>query len=275
MVQTIPIYTMHKTAVTLRRSLRRLEQMTTVKWWGTHALDLNTCVPRTLPQWTWWEQVLAVMSLSTSCYKMTSGSVAPISGRYTPILHTQAHTNTHWCYFPNYILLSIPLVFQGVSQLSECKRGIWQQWSSHVCECRGVYTSILYSATVNTQPCVWDGVRRWCRCSHWWINVSNHSLHYAVSSQGHDPAASSCSCNSLHLLHSINFTICLSVIRVHFCFHHPFQDEQMLGHFNWQDRETKGKFINHYVNRISLFILKEFHFQTLSDNRQWLGKEQS
>lgn len=49
------------------------------------------------------------MSLSTSCYKMTTGSVAPIAGRYTHFLHTerkraQRHTaatslTTYFCQY--------------------------------------------------------------------------------------------------------------------------------------------------------------------------------
>lgn len=60
---------------------------------------------------------------------MTAGNVDPIIGRYTPSLYAEyKHARTHSAatteYFPNCILLSTPLVFQGVSQLFEQKRGV-------------------------------------------------------------------------------------------------------------------------------------------------------
>lgn len=64
---------------------------------------------------------------------MTAGSVDPIGGRYTHLAflfflyaeykHTQTHTVATE-YFPDCILLSIPLVFEEVSQLFEYKREV-------------------------------------------------------------------------------------------------------------------------------------------------------
>lgn len=96
----------------------------------------------------------------------------PLSPADTPPLFTHrtyTHTATHRCGGPNYIFLSIPLVFQGVncwSKIEECDGS-----GPTLCVCvSGAWVCI---STANPRPHVRDACGRY---GNVWINVSQPHL---------------------------------------------------------------------------------------------------
>lgn len=156
---------------------------------------------------TWWEQVLDVMSLSTSCYKMTTGSVAPIAGRYTHFLHTerkraQRHTaaTSLTTYFCQYHLSFRERV--NCEQRKSC-----DEWMF-------AHTSILHTARVDRCLPAWDVCGRY---GNVWINVTRPHLAVRITPSHLKDTIGTASyrgCNSLQILLSITFTICPSVIHL-------------------------------------------------------------
>lgn len=185
--------------------------------------------PLAHPERTWREQVLDVMSLSTSCYKMTTGSVDPVIGTYTLFVHrirahTQAHTHTaaasltaHFCRyhlsFREWInRLSRREEYGGGKHTSACEC-VGGEVIVHTCVC--IYFFTLHLARLDRCLPVWD---EFARYGNVWINVALPRLAlcitHSLSSRGHDPTANYRSCNSIHLLLSLTSTIEPSVIHL-------------------------------------------------------------
>jgi len=124
-----------------------------------HLLDLRACFRHTLklPQCTWWEQVLDVMTLSTGCYKMTTWRVASITDRYkpvfcTPTINTQKHT-----------LVLLPQLHVSVNTtcLSGSESTVWIKERS-------------VTAVVQQCVCVCVSVCGWILLSYtllWWTHI--------------------------------------------------------------------------------------------------------
>lgn len=142
----------------------------------------------------------------------------PLSLANTPTFCTP-NASAHCCYIPNYILLSIPLVFQGAGQLW-AEEELWWHWptplrasvSAH--EWMFAHTSILHTARVDRCLPAWDVCGRY---GNVWINVTRPHLAVRITPSHLKDTIGTASyrgCNSLQILLSITFTICPSVIHL-------------------------------------------------------------
>lgn len=122
----------------------------------------------------------------------------------------QANTNTPYCwyYFPGCILLPLPVVSQGASQLFESRRQECDGSPSHHLHVSGS-TDVCFRHLCPTLSYGSQAGIVMCE-----LIKHNHNLHYAAWPWGHEPTSDYCNYNSPHFCLSITSAICPSAIHL-------------------------------------------------------------